>query len=390
MSKTKSTLAQRRNQIVKMVSEVVVGVILAIFAGYLTDIFISMFLPTYKSYEYFIVDSVHAVIILIVGLLVVGSFLKYLREVLIKTNRGLYGIFLIVRIVFYVVILALVMSTFHVSVTGILAGSAIGGIILGLAVQTVASNVLSSIFATSSNTIKYGEVISVNSWVWSVGTTGKIVDVKTLFSRMLTKDNNFIYLPNSELLGNSVITEYRDNRGSYTYPLNITAQADVPADKILQEVKNNNDFSDIKFFLSSKNGLSNTFEALITFNEVTELNEKMARANMAIDSAYWNIKSKFNVMGPDSMSEGSENVYPLSVTLNSDVSSEKLIEEASKQLQDAEIILLAKGATTNTFLARIRLSGRAMEKGINDANLVFEDVYSKLKDEKQDKNDDKK
>ena len=68
---------------------------------------------------------------------------------------------------------------------------------------------------------------------WSVETTGKIVEVKTLFSKMLTKDNNVIYLPNSEILGNSVITEYRNDGGSYIYPLNITAQADVPADKIL-------------------------------------------------------------------------------------------------------------------------------------------------------------
>ncbi|WP_337859929.1 mechanosensitive ion channel domain-containing protein [Ferroplasma sp.] len=390
MGKTKSKMAQRRDQFIKIITEVIFGVVFALLAGYAIDFIIRMFLPQYKSYEPFVIESVHAVIILIIGLLIVGSFLKYLRETVIKTNRNLYGMTLIIRIVFYVIILALVMSAFHVSVTGILAGSAIGGVVLGLAVQTVASNVLSSVFATSSNTIKYGEVISVNSWVWSVETTGKIVDVKTLFSKMLTKDNNIIYIPNSEILGNSVITEFRNNGCCYIYPLNITTMADVPADKVLNEVKKNNNFTDIKFFLAAKNGVSNTFEALISFDEITEINEKTARANMAIDSAYWNVKSRYNVLGPNSMWESTENIYPVSVTLNSDVPSEKLIEEVSKQLPDTVVILLTRGASTNVFLAKVKCSDKPMDKVINDTNLIFENVYNTLKENQVKSNDQTK
>lgn len=390
MAIDKHKLGKMRNEVLKIIVEVIIGIVLAVLAGYAINIAINKFLPQYKSYESFIVEAVHAVIILIIGFLVVGSFLKYLKEALIRTNRSLYGISLILRIGFYVIILALVMSAFHVSVTGILAGSAIGGVVLGLAVQTVASNLLSSIFATSTNTIKYGEVISVNSWVWSIETTGKIIDVKTLFSQMLTKDNNIIYLPNSEILGNSVITEFRTKNGSYTYPLNITVQADVPADQILSQIKENNDFSDIKFFLSTKNGVSNTFEALIVFNEVTELNEKIARANNALDSAYWNIKSKFNVLGPNAMWESPENVYPLTVTLNSDVPSEKLIDEAIKQIPNSEVILLTRGASTNVYLAKVKIAGKEVDKVINDTNLAFESIYNKLKADNNDHKDDAK
>jgi|GEM_PF-255363 len=393
MEKQKSRLAMRRDEIIKMVIEIIAGVIIAVLAGYFIDIVISQFLPEYKTYEPFVVDSVHAVIILIVGLLISRSFMEYLKVILTKTNKSLYSMSLIMRIVFYVIILALVMSAFHISVTGILAGSAIGGVVLGLAVQTVASNVLSSVFATSSNTIKYGEVISVNSWVWSTETTGKIVDVKTLFSKMLTKDNNIIYIPNSEILGNSVITEFRDNGKNYLYPLNITVQADVPADKILQELKENYNFPDIDFFLLTKNGLSNTFEALIKFNEVTELNAKMAKANMAIDSGYWNVKSRFNVIGPNSMWESPDNIYPLTIILNADVPTEKLIEEARNALPDSEIILIARGATTNTFMVKIKLAGKKMDNAINDTNIAFENIYNKLKaalPPKDDKKDDTK
>ncbi|MEM0139737.1 MAG: mechanosensitive ion channel family protein [Ferroplasma sp.] len=390
MAKVESIRKGKRDQIFKIISEVVIGVIFAIASGFIADYFIDTFLPAYTSYKPFITDSVHAVIILIVGLLVVGSFLKYLRATLIRTNRGLYGISLIVRIVFYIVILALVMSAFHVSVTGILAGSAIGGVVLGLAVQTVASNVLSSIFATSSNTIKYGEVISINSWVWSVETTGKVIDVKTLFSKLLTKDNNVIYIPNSEILGNSVITEFRldMDKDSYIYPVSIMTAADVPADKILKEIEADEKYDGMNFFLLSKNGMTNTFEALIKFNAVTELNSKIALANMAVDTKYWDIKSRFNILGPNSIAEGSEAIYPLSITLNSDIPAESFINEAKKRT-DTPVILLSRAAAATTYLANVKqMPGKSLEESINETNILMETIYNDLKKSMQ--NDDAK
>ena len=49
----------------------------------------------------------------------------------------------IIRIVFYIVVIAIILAIFGVSITGILAGSTVGGIILGLAVQTVMTNIIS-------------------------------------------------------------------------------------------------------------------------------------------------------------------------------------------------------------------------------------------------------
>ncbi len=89
MAIDKHKLGKMRNEVLKIVVEVIIGIVLALLAGFAIDIVINKFLPQYRSYESFIVDSVHAVIILIIGFLVVGSFLKYLKEALIKTNRSL-------------------------------------------------------------------------------------------------------------------------------------------------------------------------------------------------------------------------------------------------------------------------------------------------------------
>ena len=42
------------------------------------------------------------------------------------------------------------------------------------------------------------------------------------------------------------------------------------------------------------------------------------------------------------------------------------------------------------FLAKVKLSGKSMDKVINDTNLVFENIYNKLKAENQPKGDEKK
>ena len=63
MPKTKSKLARRRDQIAKIVVEVIVGIAFTILAGYLITIIITKFLPQYKSYESFVIEAVHAVTI---------------------------------------------------------------------------------------------------------------------------------------------------------------------------------------------------------------------------------------------------------------------------------------------------------------------------------------
>ncbi|MCY0871311.1 MAG: mechanosensitive ion channel, partial [Acidithiobacillus caldus] len=104
--------------------------------------------------------------------------------------------------------MAVILSIFHISIAGILAGSAVGGVVLGFAIHTFASNLLTGIFATASGALNYGDVVYVNSWVWNVNTVGQIVEIKALFSKMLTQDGALISIPNSVLLGSSALVEY--------------------------------------------------------------------------------------------------------------------------------------------------------------------------------------
>ncbi len=371
-------------ELLKIASEIIVGIISTFIIAFLLSYIISTFLPNYIKFEPYIREGAVAIVILIIGLMVTRSILRYIEFRISTTRRELYGISLIIRILMYILLIALVLSIFHVNITGILAGSAIGGVILGLAVQSVASNVLSSVFVTSSKTLKYGEVININSWAWSINTTGKIIDIKTLFSKMLTKDNNVIYIPNSQLLGNSVITEFRTESDSYIYPVNITTFADVPSDKLIDAFKSTDFGRENEIYLYEKMGTTNVFLVLLKFKEVTELNKKLSEVNILVDRSYWNIKSNIALMGNNAVYENinTNKIYPLNITLNSDVPSDKIIDYANSNKGDLDftVFLITKSGGTNTFTAKINYDDiNKIDEKVNRINMIFENGYNSIK-----------
>jgi len=374
---------QKKDELLKIAAEIIIGVAVAILLGIFIDYFINTFLPQYKIYEGYVNESVHAIIVLIVGFMVAGSLIKYIEYKISTSRKELYGISLIIRIVIYIIILAIVLSVFHISITGILAGSAIGGVVLGFAVQTVASSLLSGLFVTSTGTLKYGDIVNINSWVWSIDTVGKIIDIKTLFSKMLTKDNTIISIPNSALLGSGVMVEYKREDSKYVYPVDITINSDVPYEKVIENVKNMG--KDVDIYLSTKAGTTNVLLAYIKFDDVLEINDKTSELNAIIDKSYWDVKAKMLLIGNNTLYEynQTDGLYPFTITLNSDIAADKIIENVQKIDNNIKVRLISKTGGTNVFSSIFKY-GTTEENldNINRINLLFESVYNEMKNSK--------
>ncbi len=370
-------------ELFKILAEIAVGIFLVVLLGFLIDRILIDFFPKYKVYEPLINESVRSIIVVVIGFIITSTIIKYIESKM-ESRKESYGVVtMVVRIAMYIVIIAIVLSVFQISITGVLAGSTIGGVILGFAVQTVASNFLSGVFATSSRTIKYGDIIGINSWIWGNQTIGKVVDIKTFFSKVITKDNNLISIPNSALMGNSVLTEYKiSDESYYLYPLSVTTYADVPSDKIIEGVKKY--LKDVDVYLNVKSGMTNVFLALFKFQTIEELNKKMDEINLAFDNIYWKIKSNSYVYGNqvffDLKSEDGGYIYPLNVTLNSDVQAEKILSYIKKSSPDLEVYLSNKNGSTNVFIAMIKYKDiEEIPDAINKVNLIFDMAYMSSK-----------
>ncbi|MEM0154722.1 MAG: mechanosensitive ion channel family protein [Methanothrix sp.] len=364
---------QNTNEIWKIVAAIVIGIVVAIAFGYITDHILTSFAPQYKPYESLINEGVEAAIVLIIGLFITSSIIKYVEKKVTTTKASMYGVALIIRIVMYVILFAIILSIFKVSITGILAGSAIGGVVLGLAVQTIASNLLAGLFVSSTRAIKYGDIVNINSWIWSLNTIGKIIEVKTLFSKMVTKDGNVVSIPNSALLGNSIIIEYKDSKGHYEYPVDVLVNADVPLEMVIANAAKK--LGNKNIYIASKNGINNTLHVIINFEDVADINSEIDKANKAIDAAYWEIKNNIVILGPYATAlYGSD--YKITASLPMDVSPEQMIKEAKKY--NIKLYLVSKATTSNTYVASFKPSGK-IEDDISDANLKIEKIYQSLK-----------
>jgi small-conductance mechanosensitive channel len=365
-----------RRPFLRALAVIFLGVALTLAAGHLIDVLLRNDVPRFLPYAPLVRQVVRALVVLIVGLWVAGLLVRAVEERFARTRRDLYGLTLLVRIGVYVVLLAVLLSIFHVSLAGILAGSAVGGVVLGFAIHTFASNLLNGVFATANGVLNYGDVVAVNSWVWSLNTVGKIVEIRMLFSKMLTQDGAVVSIPNSVLLGSSVLVQYDRDQGAYLYPIDTAVNADVPAALVLEEARRSEALRDVEiFFLRSRDGLNHALRAWLRFHEIGELNQRIHEVNTALDAAYWTVKNAGVLYGSTAFARD-EGRVPLPVALPPDVPSETLLARA--RARGLRVTLVAKNATANTFLLDCA-AGDDLRTKLEEGNLVLEGLYRELK-----------
>ena len=252
-------------------------------------------IPQISIYEEGINTAIHVIIIVVGGYLII-RFLQHIFSFSLynKLEKGIAGTLkFVLDVVFYTILVLAILAVLHVNLTGVLVGSAVGGIVLGLAVQTVAQNLLSGLLVTSSKTVKPGDSVSLISWIWGNPIIGEVTKVSALFTEIKSITGNIIKIPNSAFLGNTVFQKL-DAESSIIYPLQITVNADVSAEKVLDRaneiLKDKIKNKKIEIYFMSKNGTTNVFTAIIHVENVDELRDLINLVNSSFDKAYWSAK----------------------------------------------------------------------------------------------------
>ncbi|MGC8468041.1 MAG: mechanosensitive ion channel family protein, partial [Acidithiobacillus sp.] len=211
-----------------------------------------------------------------------------------------------------------------------------------------------------------------------INSVGQIVEIKALFSKMLTQDGALISIPNSVLLGSSALVEYAHEDDSYIYPVETMVNADVPMELVISEAKKTPLFQHSDIFIQSRNGFNNTLHLMLRFRTVAELNAIIDEANRIIDAAYWKAKNGVTLYGPSYFARASGR-YPVLLGLPIDVPSARILSEA--RAQGLAVNLVNKTNAMNTFLLSVAVDERKdLAQSIEAANLALEGIYEKIKD----------
>ncbi|MGD0728578.1 MAG: mechanosensitive ion channel family protein [Candidatus Micrarchaeaceae archaeon] len=260
-------------------------------------ILIKRFAPSYVSYIPYIVEATR-ILLGILGAYIVYKILLSVVELRGKQKHDFANtevIKLFLRVLFWFAVIAIVLTGFGISLSEALAGGAIGGIIIGLAVQTVFTSIISGFLISSGKTLLPGDIVILHSLSWG-DLLCKVVKVNILLTEVITHDNNRVKVPNT-LLATSTVFTHLKNSMDYSYPFQVIVNADVSA-TILEKKANEilkSKFYKLKLkipriYLYQKTGTTNVFNAVLSFNSFDDLNGLINLVNTAFDDAYWSIK----------------------------------------------------------------------------------------------------
>ena len=143
------------------------------------------------------------VVILITSFIVVTIFNRLVVSVAeerVKVKKGrLVHIQRFFQLIVYSVAVILILWTFNIDVTGLVAGLGVGALIIGFALKDIIENWISGVLIISGKTYRIDDVIRIGDL------TGVVTDISLRTTKLKTYDRNEVIIPNSSLLKERII-----------------------------------------------------------------------------------------------------------------------------------------------------------------------------------------
>ncbi len=151
--------------------------------------------------------SVYHLLITIIILISVWIFLRVIRRILMRqeqrerinigTSRA---VFLMINYLLWTLAIILSLDTIGIKITILLASSAALLVGLGLGLQQIFQDFISGITLIIEGTLKVGDIVQTQS-----GEVGRVKEINMRTSKLETRDNIILIVPNSKLINDVVI-----------------------------------------------------------------------------------------------------------------------------------------------------------------------------------------
>lgn len=192
-----------------------------------------------------------------------------------------------------------IVAAFHLmgfQISNILVGSAVGGVILGLAIQSITPVILSGVMVASSKTLTNGGTYVIKSLL--LGSESpllcKVKKIGFLYTDLMTTYGIVERVPNTMLLSNSTFSRIKFG-DEYRYQTDVIGPSNTKKDsqEIMENVKNYFRSKDNKkkykvpeiYFSQKLNGY-NVFSCVLHFNDINEFNDLISTINTLFDREF--------------------------------------------------------------------------------------------------------
>jgi len=178
----------------------------------------------------FSAGSIFQALFILIAVLVLLAFLKYSIKHNNKLDRGRkHSIYTLVSYVMWIAGVSLILTSFGVNFKLVLFGSTALLVGVGLGLQNIFNDIVSGIFILFEGTIKVGDIVEVD------GLVCEVKKIQLRVSKVKTRDDITIFIPNSRLVANKVINWSQDEVNT-RFMINITVPYSVDLDDAKQIV----------------------------------------------------------------------------------------------------------------------------------------------------------
>lgn len=149
---------------------------------------------------------IFALIIFIIGIIISKLILKIFTKCIKRTNVDNAAVsFLrsLLKALLYTIDFIITLSLLNIPMTSIIAVISAAGLAIGLALQNSLANLAGGFIILFSKPFRSGDFVETNS------ASGTVESIGILYTKILTKDNKTIYIPNGKI-SDSMITNYSE------------------------------------------------------------------------------------------------------------------------------------------------------------------------------------
>ncbi|MEM0117155.1 MAG: mechanosensitive ion channel family protein [Conexivisphaerales archaeon] len=166
-------------------------------------------------------------------------------------ERRAQNISVVFEYIAYIIVAIVVLSLAGVSGTELLAGGTFAGLVIGLAGQTVLSNILAGMMLIAARPLEVGDRVTITTWQYGLvfpsyppkffsddklipGYTGVVTDIGLTYSVLTLDEGAIMKIPNNVLIQAAVIKQEVNER---MVRVRFQAPSQLPLDTLLENVK---------------------------------------------------------------------------------------------------------------------------------------------------------
>ena len=186
--------------------------------------------------------NISTIIGLIVAFIILTTFLKIIKFLINKSSKfdtaKKYSLY---RLIKYIIVAIGILAFFHIlgfNISYLLVGSSALLVGLGFGLQNLFSDFISGIILLLDSSVKVSDIIEVN------GIVGRVTEIKFRTTTVITRDDKYIIIPNTDLTKNNLVNWTHENVTS-RFEISVGVDYNSDVDKVIQlliEVTENNKF----------------------------------------------------------------------------------------------------------------------------------------------------